>query len=185
MKKFISVLSLILFIQSGFCQQKMVIAPENTYPYIGMGNGTTTYGEAGYISGGEDERSKIYIEVDAWCGKMVTEGDMAATYKDETDFKTKIEARYNNGNETKSKCCFKIEPFGGGTLAIWEEKVLTFDKAIDEEAKYTKHNLYWQGKTPACFIVLQVSMEGDIAKAKNYISEMIDKVKKTDFTKLK
>ena len=100
MKKLLFILCLILVIQSGFCQQKMVIAPKGTYPYVGMGDGTTTYGEAGYLSGGADERSKIYIEVDAWCGKMVTEGDMAATYKDEADFKTKLEARYNNANET-------------------------------------------------------------------------------------
>lgn len=183
MKKLVNIILVTLFIQAGFCQTKMVIAPKDTYPYAGMGDGTTTYGEAGYISVGSVERSKVYIEVDAWCGKMVTEGDMTATYKDEADFKTKIEARYNNGNETKSKCCFKIEPFGGGILAVWTEKVLTFIEEEDEKAKYTKHNLYWQGKTATCFIVLKVSMEGDVAKAKAYLQEMIDNIKKTDLSK--
>jgi len=184
MKKVICILCMLSFILSGFCQQQMRIAPKGTFPYQGMGDGTTTYGEAGYLSVGPDEKSNVYMEVDAWCGKIVTEGDMAATFKDEADFKTKIEARYNNGNELKTKCCFKIEPFAGGTLASWTEKVLTFVEADDEKRKYTKHNLYWQGKTPTCFIVLQVSMEGDFEKAKAYIQEMIDNVKKTDFNKL-
>lgn len=205
MKKLICVLSLMVFITSGFGQnspKRPVVLPKDVIEFS-----TDTLFAIGGPYARSSEDGKVYSD-----GKECTMQAAVNCYGDKatvniatggTDFKKEMETEYNP-NGINVKYGFKVESFGGGALASWASKfeIVVMDAMERATNDSYEANLRWTGTMGACLVQLHVTVKGKEsveasdakayeakageykAKAKAYLNEMIANAKKTDFTKL-
>jgi len=133
------------------------------------------------------EEGKIYsangkCEMQANVNSYGDKATLAMYVGGASDFQKAMRAAYDDDQVKKSKCCFKVESYGGGTLASWTGKVLAVDE--DVQAKYDQVHLSWKGIIGYSIVYLNVTLDGSDAKARSYLSDMIAKAKGVDFTKI-
>lgn len=180
MKKFIFLLSIVVFITTAFGQnnsKKTVILPKDAEYANGSGD-FEHFGETGSIDS-KKGRYEFGATVFYFVDKATAKSIMIAH-----DFKKERLDEYNGQRQNQpNTCCIKFTTVRGGTLAYWADTHTYYESPTDYEA-----NLFWEGIISTSLVTLQVHLSLHVNNinevnliAETYLDEMISNAEKSDF----